>query len=115
MNPTTSELIILIACVLLGFLSHVVKRIIQYRVSDPRFSFADYLFVYPYHLFLNVLLTTGITLSLYQLGQLNGATAFFSGYASNSIVSILRARLDYVAQNTGANKGKDPTDPSSDL
>ena len=115
MELLTSDAIILVACVLLGFAAHLIKKIIQYRMADPNFSLVSYIKVYPYHLTYNTVLTMGMTLVFYQIGQLNGVTAFFSGFASNSVVSIIRARLDYVSQNSGTNKGKDANNPSTDL
>lgn len=115
MEFITSDVIILAACVVLGFAAHVIKRIIQYRMSDPSFSFYSYMKVYPYHLTYNTILTVAMTLVCYQIDQLNGVTAFFSGFASNSVVSIIRARLDYASQNSGTNKGKDANNPSTDI
>lgn len=102
------------SCVVLGFAAHLLKKIIQYRIADPRFTARQYLFAYPYHIGLNICMTLGMTLALQQIGQLNGITAFFCGFASNSIISIFRARIGNAHVTTSGPQGTRVVDPASD-
>lgn len=89
-----SHMALLLACVVLGFIAHLAKSIVSLRKKNPEFSCIQYLKTYEYHFVLNICLTSGMFLAIYDAGYMNGMTAFFTGFASNSVVSIFRSHWE---------------------
>lgn len=102
-----SHMALLLACVVLGFIAHLAKSMVSLRKKTPEFSCIQYLKTYEYHVILNVCLTSGMFLAIYDAGYMNGMTAFFTGFASNSVVSIFRGQLDNANKIIGGQTSSD--------
>lgn len=92
--------------VVIGTVAHIAKKTIQYRVSNPKASAITYIAAYPYHIVYNVCISIGCVGMLQYMEQLNYATAFLSGFMSNSLLSILRASPKLGAINGSDNPEK---------
>lgn len=106
----TSPVVVVIFCALLGGAAHVTKKTVQYRVIHKQGSIVSYIRSYPYHLLHNTIITIGCCLALHEFEQLNAASAFFSGYMSNSVLSLLRAKTIHVDPNAQPDTRQNHTD-----
>ena len=84
---------LLVGATVSGFIAHLAKSVISLRKKTPNYSIIEYFKNYEYHFVLNFFLTLGMFIAIYQSGYMNGITAFFTGFASNSVVSIFRNGL----------------------
>ena len=77
-----------IGLMLLGNVTHVVKKIVEVRQTDGTFSLKKYLSLYPYKTFLIVMAGVGGYLGLLAADELTYVTAFMAGFMANSLGGI---------------------------
>jgi len=75
-------------CLLLGNVTHVVKKVVEVRKTNGKFSFWKYLTMYPYKTFLIVIAGVGGYLALLSADELSYVTAFMAGFMANSLGGI---------------------------
>ena len=75
--------------VLLGFLSHVVKKIMRVRRDGHAVTPWFYFKVYPYQTFFALVGAVAGLGALHATGMLNAVSAFAVGYMSNSVADML--------------------------
>jgi len=74
-----------IGLMLLGNISHIVKKVIEVRATDGTFSLKKYLTMYPYKTFMVVMSGVGGYLVLLNTDELTLATAFMTGFIASSL------------------------------
>ena len=79
------ETLILIALLLAGSVTHIIKKVVERRKTDAKFSMKDFLTKYPYKTVLTVMAGVGGYLGLAAAGELSQVTAFMTGYMANSL------------------------------
>jgi len=77
-----------IGLMLLGNVTHVIKKVVEVRQTDGTFSVWKYLSMYPYKTFLIVMAGFGGYLGLLSADELTYVTAFMAGFMANSIGGI---------------------------
>jgi len=77
-----------IGLLLLGNLTHVVKKVVEVRQINGTFSLWKYLSMYPYKTFLIVMAGVGGYLGLMSAGELTYVTSFMAGFMANSLGGI---------------------------
>lgn len=70
---------------LLGDVTHVVKKVVERRKTDDKFSLKDYLTKYPYKTFLVVMAGAAGYLGLLSINELTYVSAFMTGYVADSL------------------------------
>ncbi len=79
------ELAYLIAAMLVGSGTHIIKKVVERRKINETFSLKDFLTKYPYKTILAVMAGVGGFLGLQAAGELTLASAFMTGYIANSL------------------------------
>jgi len=74
-----------IGLMLAGTATHILKKVVQRRATESKFSLKDFLTKYPYRTVLTVMAGVGGYLGLMAAGELSYATAFMAGYMANSL------------------------------
>ncbi len=77
-----------ISLMLLGNLTHIVKKVVEVRQTDGTFSMWMYLSLYPYKTFLIVMAGVGGYLGLLAVSELTYVTAYMTGFMANSLGGI---------------------------
>jgi hypothetical protein len=77
-----------IGLMLLGNITHIVKKIVEVRKTDGTFSIKKYLSMYPYKTFLIVMAGIGGYLGLLSANELTYVTSFMAGFVANSLGGI---------------------------
>ena len=77
-----------IGLMLMGNVTHIVKKVVEVRKSDGTFSIKKYLSMYPYKTFLIVMAGFGGYLGLLAAGELTFVSAFMTGFVANSLGGI---------------------------
>lgn len=80
--------LITIALMLLGNITHIVKKVVETRKTDGTFSLKKYLTMFPYKTFLVVMAGVGGYLALMSAAELTYVTAFMAGFMANSLGGI---------------------------
>lgn len=80
--------LITIGLMLLGNITHVVKKVVEVRQTNGSFSVWKYLSLYPYKTFLIVMAGVGGYLGLLSAGELSYVTSFMAGFMANSLGGI---------------------------
>lgn len=73
----------------LGFMSHVVKKIMRVRRDGHAVSPWTYVTIYPYQTFFALVGAVAGIGALHATGMLNAVSAFAVGYMSNSVADML--------------------------
>ncbi|MDJ0952549.1 MAG: hypothetical protein QNJ81_02600 [Acidimicrobiia bacterium] len=81
-------ILITIGLMLLGNITHIVKKVVEVRQTDGEFSILKYLSMYPYKTFLIVMAGVGGYLGLLSAGELTYVSAFMVGFVANSLGGI---------------------------
>ena len=79
------EYVILVAIMLAGTATHVLKKVVERRKTDTTFSLKKFLTAYPYKTVLTVMAGVGGFLGLMAAGELTFASSFMAGYVANSL------------------------------
>ncbi len=79
------DMLILIALLVAGTGTHIVKKVVEKRQTDETFSMKDFLTKYPYKTILTLMAGVGGFLGLMAAGELSEVTAFMTGYMANSL------------------------------
>ncbi len=74
-----------IIALLAGTATHVVKKVVERRKTDSKFSLKQFLTAYPYKTALTLMAGVGGYLGFMMAGELTYATAFMAGYMANSL------------------------------
>ena len=74
-----------IGLMLAGTGTHVLKKVVERRKTDDRFSMRRYLTAYPYKTALTVMAGVGGYLGLLSADELTYVSSFLAGYAANSL------------------------------
>jgi len=77
-----------IGLMLLGNITHIVKKVVEVRQTVGTFSLWQYLSMYPYKTFLIVMAGVGGYFGLMSAGELTHVSAFMVGFMANSIGGI---------------------------
>lgn len=77
-----------IGLMLLGNVTHIVKKVVEVRQTDGTFSLTKYLSMFPYKTFLIVMAGTGGYLALLSADELTYVNAFMAGFMANSLGGI---------------------------
>jgi hypothetical protein len=77
-----------VGLMLLGNITHVIKKVVEVRKTDGDFSVWKYLSLYPYKTFLIVMAGVGGYLGLLSAGELSYVTSFMAGFMANSLGGI---------------------------
>ena len=77
-----------IGLMLLGNVTHIVKKVVEVRQTDGTFSIMKYLTMFPYKTFLIVMAGLGGYLGLLAADELTYVSAFLTGFAANSLGGI---------------------------
>lgn len=80
--------LITISLMLLGNVTHIVKKVIETRQTDGTFSLWKYLTMFPYKTFMVIMAGVGGYLALMVAGELSYATAFMAGFMANSLGGV---------------------------
>jgi len=80
-----TETLILIALMLAGSGTHILKKVVERRKTDITFSLKDFLTKYPYKTVLTVMAGAGGFLGLMAVGELTMVSAYMTGYVANSL------------------------------
>ncbi len=80
-----TETLYLIAIMLAGSATHIIKKVVERRQTDNEFSLKDYLTKYPYKTVLAVMAGVGGYLGLMAAGELTMVSAYMAGYVANSL------------------------------
>ena len=79
------EYVYLIAAMIAGTGTHVLKKVVERRKADDTFTLKAWLTKYPYKTVLTLMAGVGGFLGLMAAGELTYATAFMAGYMANSL------------------------------
>lgn len=77
-----------VALMLLGNITHVVKKVVEVREMDGTFSLKRYVSMYPYKTFLVFMYGLGGYLGLLSAGELTYVSSFLMGFTANSMGGI---------------------------
>lgn len=77
-----------IGLMLLGNITHIVKKVIATRETDGTFSLKKYLTMFPYKTFMVIMAGVGGYLGLMAVGELTYVTAFMAGFMANSLGGV---------------------------
>ncbi len=77
-----------IGLLLLGNVTHVIKKVVEVRKINGSFNLWKYLSMYPYKTFLIVMAGFGGYLALLSADELTFVTAFMAGFMANSLGGI---------------------------
>ena len=72
----------------LGNITHVVKKVVEVRKVDGTFSIVKYVTMYPYKTYMIIMAGVGGYLTLLSTGGLGYETAFMAGFIANSLGGI---------------------------
>ena len=75
----------LVLFLVLGILTHLIKKVAEARLTSSEFQLHDYLHKYPYRTFLTVIAGVVGFATLLAAGELTMITAFMTGYMANSL------------------------------
>jgi len=73
-----------------GILTHIVKKVVELRASDPTATMSGYLKSYRYQAFLTFVSAVVGFVMLMNSGELTLVTAFMAGYMCNSLTDASR-------------------------
>ena len=73
---------------LLGNITHIVKKVIEARKTDGAFSLKKYLTMFPYKTFMVIMAGVGGYLALLTTGELTYVTAYMAGFMANSLGGV---------------------------
>jgi len=76
----------------LGFITHVVKKIARVKRDGHAVTPLTYLAIYPYQTFLALVGAVAGLGALHATNQLNAVSAFAAGYMANSVADMLGKR-----------------------
>jgi len=85
---STSFYVWTIGLMLLGTITHVLKKVVETRKTDTSFSMKKYLTLYPYKTMLTVMAGLGAYLGLLSTDELSYVTAFMGGFMANSLGGV---------------------------
>ena len=74
-----------VLALLLGYVVHILKKVIQQRQSNKAFSLKDYLLAWPYQSIVSLIMSVGGYFGLLATGELSAASAFLMGVTANSL------------------------------
>lgn len=80
----TDHILPVIALVL-GYVVHILKKVIQQRQRNETFSLKDYINKWPYQTIVSLIMSLGGYLGLMAVGDLTAASAFLMGVTANSL------------------------------
>ena len=76
---------ITVGLLLMGSVTHVIKKVVEKRKTDNQFSLKAFLTLYPYKTMLTVMAGVAGYAGLYAVGELTFLSAFMTGYMANSL------------------------------
>jgi len=74
-----------ILALFVGSATHIIKKVVQRRKTNDKFTFKVFITKYPYKTILAFMAGVGGYLGLLNVGELSYVTAFMAGYMANSL------------------------------
>ncbi len=77
--------LVTVGLMLLGAVTHIIKKVVERRKTNEKFSLKDYLTKYPYKTFLVIMAGAAGYLGLLSVSELTFVSAFMTGYVADSL------------------------------